>query len=89
MLIPDRLSIPLLTVLVRDHSMRIVAAGHPAVALVMLPEAAAESSTSDSRGAMLQTGTELAAFLLAMVAVGRVLLPRLLRLVAASDYCGS
>ena len=54
------------------------------LALVMLPVAAAESSTSDFRGAMLQTGLELAAFLLAMVAVGRVLLPRLLRLVAAT-----
>ena len=88
MLIPDRLSMSLLTVLVHGHSVRIVAAGHPAVALVMLPVAAAESSTSDFRGAMLQPGVELAAFLLAMVAVGRVVLPRLLRLVAASDYCG-
>ncbi|WP_431282772.1 cation:proton antiporter [Humitalea sp. 24SJ18S-53] len=54
------------------------------LALVILPVAAAPGAGDDISGAMMRTGAELVAFVLAMVAVGRVLLPRLLRLVAGT-----
>jgi CPA2 family monovalent cation:H+ antiporter-2 len=54
------------------------------LALVILPVAAVEHSDGNLGIVLLGTVAELAAFLLAMVAIGRVVLPRLLTLVAAT-----
>lgn len=54
------------------------------LALVLLPAVAGGREESGLGLALARTGTQLAAFLLVMAVVGRVLLPRLLALVAAT-----
>ncbi len=54
------------------------------LALVILPVAAAKTTETDIIAALLRTGGELAVFVVAIVAIGRVVLPRALRLVAAT-----
>jgi len=54
------------------------------LALVILPVAAAEGAETDLAVALMKTAAALAAFLLVVAAVGRILLPRLLTLVAAT-----
>lgn len=54
------------------------------LALVLLPALAGTASRDDLAGALGRTAVEIAAFLAAMALGGRVLLPRLLALVAAT-----